>query len=143
MTAVDVEGGQIVVQPSLADLMACGRTGGAWDARRKAWIYPATPRHARLVRSAFKRVAATERFESLLAGASGAHAPTTVTMPAVEAKPSAAGPPAFELPGLRTSPWRHQVAAFDFCMDHFARGLRGLLLACGMGALARVLWPAC
>jgi superfamily II DNA or RNA helicase len=35
--------------------------------------------------------------------------------------------------GIRTKPWRHQRAAFKFCLDHFAAGLHGLLLAMGIG----------
>jgi hypothetical protein len=35
--------------------------------------------------------------------------------------------------GMLTSPWRHQKTAFRFCLDHFAAGLRGILLAMGMG----------
>jgi hypothetical protein len=35
--------------------------------------------------------------------------------------------------GLLTKPWRHQLLAFLFCLDHFRLGLFGLLLAMGMG----------
>ena len=39
-----------------------------------------------------------------------------------------------EMPaGLRTKPWRHQRVAYKFCLDHFAQGLHGILLAMGMG----------
>ncbi len=42
--------------------------------------------------------------------------------------------PEVQLPeGLLTHPWRHQVAAFKFCLDKFAAGFRGILLAMGMG----------
>jgi hypothetical protein len=36
-------------------------------------------------------------------------------------------------PGMLTRPWRHQQAAYQFCLDHFAAGLNGILLAMGMG----------
>jgi SNF2 family DNA or RNA helicase len=36
-------------------------------------------------------------------------------------------------PGMLTTPWRHQKAAFKFCQDKFAAGFHGLLLAMGMG----------
>jgi hypothetical protein len=36
-------------------------------------------------------------------------------------------------PGMLTRPWRHQRAAYQFCLDHFASGLHGILLAMGMG----------
>ena len=44
--------------------------------------------------------------------------------------------PEIELPsGLVTRPWRHQNVAFKFCLDRFAAGLRGILLAMGMGCI--------
>ena len=36
--------------------------------------------------------------------------------------------------GLRTQPWRHQRAAFQFCMKKFEAGYYGILLALIMGA---------
>jgi SNF2 family DNA or RNA helicase len=34
---------------------------------------------------------------------------------------------------MLTRPWRHQVAAYRFCLDKFDTGLRAILLAMGMG----------
>ena len=34
---------------------------------------------------------------------------------------------------MLTRPWRHQRTAFKFCIDRFRAGLRGILLAMGMG----------
>jgi hypothetical protein len=46
----------------------------------------------------------------------------------------AAPEPAIPIPdGMLTRPWRHQKAALKFCMEKFAAGLFGLLLAMGMG----------
>jgi SNF2 family DNA or RNA helicase len=35
--------------------------------------------------------------------------------------------------GLKTNPWRHQIAAYEFAMERFAGGAPGVLLAMGMG----------
>jgi SNF2 family DNA or RNA helicase len=51
----------------------------------------------------------------------------------VPAPEPALSAPARVVPSLLTSPWRHQEAAFKFCLDKFAAGLRGLLLAMMMG----------
>jgi SNF2 family DNA or RNA helicase len=48
--------------------------------------------------------------------------------------------------GILTRPWRHQRAAFKFCLEHFEAGYFGLLLAMGMGtgktlvAIMLLLW---
>lgn len=49
---------------------------------------------------------------------------TTVAGPEVDAPVPA---------GMLRQPWPHQMAAYLFCLAHFARGLMGLLLAMGMG----------
>jgi len=145
VTSVDVESGRILVRATLADLLTCQRIGGAWDTRVKAWTYPATARHAKRIRSSIKALSTTERFESLLSFPSpAALAPALVPVP----EPALSAPPLapITVPGLRTSPWRHQLEAYRFCLEHFERGLRGLLLAMMMGtgktlvAIMLLLW---
>jgi len=53
--------------------------------------------------------------------------PTPVVALVVEEEPP------LVIPGLRTRPWRHQVAAFRFCMKKFEAGFHGILLAMIMG----------
>src|SRR5579885_2432374 len=51
--------------------------------------------------------------------------------PAPQPKPAE---PEVAIPeGLITRPWRHQMAAYKFCLDRMAKGFRGFLLAMGMG----------
>jgi SNF2 family DNA or RNA helicase len=59
----------------------------------------------------------------------------SLTLPlAVVAKVTTFAEPSIAIPeGLRTRPWRHQHAAFEFCMKKFAAGLHGILLAMIMG----------
>jgi hypothetical protein len=123
----DVVGGAIVLQAPLAALLLCGKIpGGRWDTRRRAWIYPATPRHARILGVSIPNLQPSAAF-CALAGVPAAA--TEVNAP----------PPATKVidtilpPGLSTRPWRHQVTAYNFCRDHIAEGMGGLLLAMGMG----------
>jgi len=111
----DVEAGKIILRTPFANLLLCKRIPGAWwDASRKAWTYPATPRHAALVRATIPRLSASERFAALVA-----------------TKPAPA--PAILPAGLKTRPWRHQIAAYEFAMERFTDGSSGVLLAMGMG----------
>ncbi len=129
MSIAHVDRGRIVVQASLADLLACARVAGAaWDAQRKAWTYPATARHARLLRSSLRTLAAGDAFEKLLARSRPKPAPVPAAV-VVEPRPQSA----LTIPGLRTTPWLHQVAAYEFCLDRFAAGSRGVLQAIEMG----------
>lgn len=159
-STADVEDGRIVLRASLADLLVARRIpGGAWDSTRKAMTYPATGRHARFVRATIARLDRTSRFEALCTPA-----PASEVLAAAELERSAAAPtesaPRPESPalaatavasreaavvvphieivlpdGLATRPWRHQKAAYKFCLDHFERGQHGLLLAMGMGCI--------
>ncbi len=114
----EVEAGRIVLRTPFANLLLCKRIPGAWwDAARKAWIYPATPRHAALVRATIPRLSVSESFRALLAAKP---APVLDNLPCLP-------------DGLKTRPWRHQIAAYQFAMERFENGSPGVLLAMGMG----------
>ena len=151
-TAIELASGVIAVRPSFADMLACSGLGGRWDGAMKAWTFPATQQYARLIQSKLFKYHATDQFDALLRDI-GANAEDGGTCSAPDS-PSVAPPepmpangqdagevvgappaePEIELPsGLVTRPWRHQNVAFQFCLDKFAAGLRGILLAMGMG----------
>ena len=163
MTTADIDAGRIIVRPSFADLFVCRQIPGSrWDAARKAWSLPATVATATLLRKKLRSVSESDRFKLLLTTSitikldgeqttallAGAVVPGNV-VPLVPPVPDALPVPApdvmpisvpqepeivVELPaGLRTKPWRHQRIAYKFCLDHFAQGLHGILLAMGMG----------
>ena len=143
-TSVEVEEGRILVRPSFADMFVCGRIpGGAWDTRRKAWSFPATAQTAATIRAKVRKLDAEERLDALLqpvdsiARAVENHFENTaadVVVANAERLLAAPAEPEVVVPdGILTKPWRHQKAAFEFCLDHFARGRHGLLLAMGMG----------
>ncbi len=118
----DVEAGKIVLRTPFSQLLLCRRIpGGWWDASRKAWTYPATPQHAAIVRRIIPHLATSASFDALAAKKAvpkTKHAPTTAP----------------DLPaGLKTRPWRHQIAAYEFAMEQFLQGLYGVMLAMGMG----------
>lgn len=126
-----VEAGRIILRAPLSVLLLCRRIpNGNWDSRRKAWSYPATREQARLVQGVIHRLSTTQQFDQLMEPAA-AHEPEVA--PAAT-QPVQAEERPVELPeGLLTRPWRHQLAAFVFCLQHFALGMFGLLLAMGMG----------
>jgi len=136
-TSVEVDAGRIVLRPSFADMLLCGQIpGGAWDRARRAWSFPATMQVAAAIRAKVRHLNATEQFDVLLAGAephvrrepsgtsefTGSH-PVTALAPVNVPELEAAIPE-----GMRTRPWRHQVAAYTFCLDKFATGVRAILL---------------
>jgi SNF2 family DNA or RNA helicase len=140
VTHADVEAGRILLRAPLSAMLVCRRiSNGSWDSQRKAWSFPATREQACRVRDAIRSLSTTQQFEALLEmdKKSGDDVVTAVVESAVDPAPSAASEPqcsAIELPdGLLTRPWRHQLAAFIFCLQHFVLGLFGLLLAMGMG----------
>jgi hypothetical protein len=99
VTHADVQAGKIIVRPTVANLLACGRVpGAAWDARRKAWTFPATARNAQLMRFSLKALSTTERFDSLLSVPS----PSAPALPPVPAPEPALSAPARVVPGLLT-----------------------------------------
>ncbi len=122
----DVDAGRILLRTPFSNLLLCKRIPGAsWDKARRLWTYPATPHHARLIRSSIPRLQASDIFAELLAAR--AYAP----------EPQAQSPepePTIELPaGLKTTPWRHQIEAFRFAMERLVRGAGAALLALEMG----------
>ena len=119
-SAAHVEGGRIVLRTSFANCLRCNRIPGSrWDHARKAWTYPATAHHARIIRSSFPHLEATEQFHALLAGE-------------LLAAPQCAPPPILPA-GLRTGPWRHQIEAYKFTMERLLHGSGATLLALEMG----------
>lgn len=123
-SSAEVVGGRIVLHAPFAHLVLCKRIPGAgWDAARRAWVYPATLRHAQLIRASIPRLEANGDFDALLSS----QAPVAPVKPP-EPEPVVALPS-----GLSTKPWRHQVAAYDFCRKHFDAGRSGILLAMGTG----------
>jgi SNF2 family DNA or RNA helicase len=119
----ELDRGRIVLRAPFSYLLVCKRIPGAcWDRSRKAWLYPATRWHAGLVCS-IPGIEATERLRALAAPAARRSA---------ESQPGSEPP--IELPaGLKTKPWRHQVAAYRFAMERFSQGFQGVLLGIIMG----------
>ena len=162
-STADVDAGKIIVRASFGDLMICCQLPGArWDTARKAWSFPATAATATMLRKKLRGVAESDGFKLILStsvtiklGCEQAAAPVagegipgnviplkppvsgTLLVPASDVAPLPAPEEpevVVELPaGLQTKPWRHQRAAYRFCLDHFAQGLHGILLAMGMG----------
>ena len=100
------------------------------------------PGHARRRRAAGKRLRrlqTTPEFDALLASGGQPEESAAAAAPLAHVAPESpplvvAAEPEIKLPvGLRTRPWRHQVAALRFALDKFAAGMHGLLLAMGMG----------
>ena len=143
-TSIEVISGRILVRPGFADLAVCSRLGGKWDAASAAWIFPAIEKYARLLGKNLHTVLVANSLVDLLPSLAtdGSRLPDLSRAPPVPAgdngahpeKPDVAPPLDLAIPeGLLTQPWRHQLAAFAFCLEHFAMGLFGLLLAMGMG----------
>ena len=126
----DVGAGRILLRTPFSNLFLCKRLpGAAWDSTRRVWTYTATPKHARLIRSAIPRLEASDRFTALLATKPTAPAiPPSLPAPKQETQPSVTLPT-----GLKTKPWRHQIEAFLFVMECLLRGAGASLLALEMG----------
>jgi SNF2 family DNA or RNA helicase len=125
-STAEVIGGRIVLHAPFSQLVLCKRIpGSGWDAAQRAWVYPATTRHAQLISASIPRLESNGDFAALL----------SPQPQAPVAKPPDPEPePTVQLPaGLRTTPWRHQAAAYEFCREHIAAGRNGMLLAMGMG----------
>jgi SNF2 family DNA or RNA helicase len=132
---IEVDGTRIVVHASLADMIPCIRAGGQYNSARNTVEFPATPAHARVIKAYLQAASTTARFDALL-GPIPSRTGHAVQIQPPEKVPERVAPaePEIELPpGLTTRPWRHQLAAFRFCMERMAAGYHGLLLACGMG----------
>ena len=141
-TSVEIDAGRIVLRPSFRDLLVCRQIpGGTWDMRRKAWSFPATLQVAAAIRARIRNLHATDHFDVLISGVE----PNCWIDPNYKSESTGSGPatapalvetpePEIAIPdGMLTRPWRHQAAAFAFCMDRFERGIRGILLSMWMG----------
>lgn len=127
-SSAEVVAGRIVLHAPFAHLVLCKRIpGSGWDPAQRAWVYPATPRHAQLIRASIPRLDASREFDALLV-------PMTPAPIVKTPEPVPAPQPEPAIPdGLLTKPWRHQLAAYDFCRERIAAGRNGVLLAMGMG----------
>ncbi len=139
-TSAEVVAGRILVRPSFADLLRIRRIpGGSWDTRIKAYAFPASRECASILKNYLRALCTSEQFNALLI--SGAQPFAGDPRPSSEAADFAgtapdplAAPAEIAAPdGLITQPWRHQEAAYKFCLDKFALGFRAILLAMGMG----------
>jgi SNF2 family DNA or RNA helicase len=124
----DLDQGRILLRAPFSYLLVCQRIPGAcWEAARKAWTYPATRLHAATIASSIPHLQSTERFAALLPPRGRAASERKL-------EPTGAPKPPLALPaGLKTKPWRHQIAAYHFAMERFSQGSPGVLLACEMG----------
>lgn len=135
---VSVESGHIRVLPAFADMLTVQRLGGRFTDATRAWLWPATRENATLLAKRLRDARTTPEFAALLAlPAPETEIPAQSEAPAVDPSSdliAAPAEPEIVVPeGMLTRPWRHQKAAFKFCTDHFAAGMRGILLAMGMG----------
>jgi SNF2 family DNA or RNA helicase len=131
-TRVEIIGPRIFLHTGFANLLLCKRIpGGAWDTERRAWSYPATPQAARLIKGYFKGVAS----ESLnaLANRKPRRAQVPSARPAEVTPPKPAQAPPATIPNLKTSPWKHQILAYQFLRSIFQPEGGWALLAMGMG----------
>lgn len=140
MSTASLEDRTIVVRLSFADLLSAKRlSGGTWDPVRKAYTFPATIEHALAIREGLPGVAESDGFQELCTSQVAAPPDPVVsdsadTTTAIPLPPAPEEQPSLVVPeGMRTQPWRHQRIAYKFCLDRFAQGSRGVLLACGMG----------
>lgn len=137
-TLVSVESDSIRVEPSLANMLACIRLGARIGSNGQAYFFPATTDYARLLRVALRNIQTTPEFDALTSGTAvlvPPSPPTAAVVPPVPAPVVVPEPEILPPAGLNPStiPWRHQMAAYKFCLDHFAAGMHGILLAMGMG----------
>jgi SNF2 family DNA or RNA helicase len=130
---VSVESGEIKVVASMADLLVCQRLGGRFTSASQCWVWPATPENAALLGKHLRAAQATPEFQALLALPPKPYPDAPTSAPSAEVVPAEVQTEIAIPDGMLTGPWRHQMAAFKFCLDKFASGFRGLLLACGMG----------
>ena len=140
-TSAEVVEGRILLRASFADLLAFRNIpGGTWDMKRKGWSFPATPQHALRIKTSLRFVRGNEQFDALLAAtrvdateAAVGNSDLLPLAPVALTTPSPAEPENDLPSGLLTQPWRHQRAAYRFCLDKIAARLHGVLLAMGMG----------
>ncbi|MBI3896450.1 MAG: DEAD/DEAH box helicase [Acidobacteria bacterium] len=122
----EVAGGRIVLRTHFIHLFRCRSIpGGWWDGGRRAWLYPATPRHARIIRSAIPQLQTTDQFAALLSQNGKAIEPAPK-------QPAQTGAAVLRA-GLKTRPWRHQTEAYQFAMERLVHGAGATMLALEMG----------
>jgi hypothetical protein len=80
-----------------------------------------------------RQVSTTRQFDELAAPSAAPELAAAPVAPTPEPAAPAEEAPVVLTEGLLTRPWRHQLAAFQFCLQHFGLGMFGLLLAMGMG----------
>ena len=135
-SSADLQSGRIILRASLAHLLVCRQIPGcSWDRTRRAWSYPGTASTARIVRAKIRPLLTSGEFDGAFpAGAPIINTELTPAVTVVVAEPTPVVETAIALPsGMLTRPWRHQQAAYQFVLEHFAAGLYGILLAMGMG----------
>jgi hypothetical protein len=124
----DLDQGRILLRAPFSYLLVCQRIPGAcWEAARKAWTYPATRLHAATIASSIPHLQSTERFAALLV-------PRGKAASERKLEPRGAPKPPLALPaGLKTKPWRHQIAAYEFAMERFTSAARRACCCHGNG----------
>lgn len=132
VSRVYIEGSRIYLHTEFANLFLCKQIpSAAWDGARRAWSYPATPRVARQIQAIFRGaelsadvLALADRQARILPRAGG-HTDPVASAPAWTAPAT--------IPNLKTTPWRHQVAAYEFLLRLLQPAGGAALLAMSMG----------
>jgi SNF2 family DNA or RNA helicase len=134
-TGVDVSGKRILVRTGFSNLLVCkGIAGASWDTEHRAWSYPATPQVARLISDAFRNATVSDAFRALAnwrpQDARAAAPPPQVP----DAQPAPTRPPVPPtIPNLKTTPWKHQVLAYQFMYPILGPAGGAGMLAMDMG----------
>lgn len=118
---VTVDGGNMLVRAHYRHKARCqGVSGGRWDGRRRAWVYPATPAVAAQVQAAFSDLVVEYDSESeALLGVAKA-------IKRAASKRTASDLP--DIPSTKHPAWLHQRQAFWFAKD-----MPAAMLAMDMG----------
>jgi SNF2 family DNA or RNA helicase len=132
-TRAYIAGARIYLHTEFSNLLLCKRIpGAAWDTEKRAWSYPATPLVARLIRGSFRGLDAGDTLVTLANRQPRPATPTPIPPPTV--LPQQPPPPVpATIPNLKTSPWKHQVLAFQFLQPLLLPTGGAALLAMGMG----------
>jgi SNF2 family DNA or RNA helicase len=132
-----LEGSKICLEADFSSLLLCKRIpGGTWDAQRRLWVYPAAPRIARIIRATFRGAELSDDVLKLadrrarILPQDGGRRDPVASEPEIGGKSQTA--PA-TIPNLKTRPWRHQVAAYEFLARLLQPAGGAALLAMSMG----------
>jgi SNF2 family DNA or RNA helicase len=101
--------------------------GARWNTESACWSLPATPLIARTLANLFSGCAEDPQLLAILAPPKPHTAPPP--KPVVVEVP----PQPLIIPGLKTRPWRHQVAAWEYLQTLWSGNSRGAMLAMDMG----------